>query len=276
MSDTLINNELRVVSAAVGTALDNAVTQPDTLSFPAGTEYLYLEGRNYSTAVVIKYALNPWLTVLLTTDNLDTAPTDGSDACQNNATSTALTLNSLSTLADGDYLLIGSHVPFRGVAVDVTNTNSNANSILVEYWNGSAWVDTSATDGTVSGGVSLAQDGLVTWTVPTTWATEALSSMARKAADTSAIEDGDAWEGLHRSLYWTRWSWSAALDSSVTIVQMHALNRSTAYTSLTSGRPGVGQFVRRGVLGFGSLEALTDAGTANLIAIAGSGRGWFG
>ncbi len=67
------------------------------------------------------------------------------------------------------------------------------------------------------------------------------------------------------SLYWTRWEFSAALDSTVDLVQLRALNRSTDYPGLIEGEA-FDQLVGND---FACVEALTDAGTANLVMRAG-------
>ena len=73
-------------------------------------------------------------------------------------------------------------------------------------------------------------------------------------------------------LFWMRFQVSVALDSSTTLNSMVALNRSTAYAELPTGFaqehaiiPGLG--------GSAAIEALTDAGTANLLVNCGVGPG---
>lgn len=110
--------------------------------------------------------------------------------------------NSLNSMQTADFLYIGCARRFRGVSLDVTNTNGNAATATWEYWNGSAWTDITATDGTASGGATLAQDGLVTWTVPTDWVSNAVNG---------------------QTLYWARLKVSAALDATVSIVEVTAL-----------------------------------------------------
>lgn len=73
--------------------------------------------------------------------------------------------------AAGDLLYLGCDVPFRGVYIDVTNTNGTASTMDGSYWNGTAWTDLTLTDGTAATGATLGQDAPVTWTMPTDWAT---------------------------------------------------------------------------------------------------------
>lgn len=258
--------ELRSSSTAGGgTALTTTATY---IQFPALSKagekkkaHLFLTPRNYATAVVAQIITNPWLTILKTSDSMATLPTDYSLEAQDNDTGTSVTLSSLDTLANGDWLLVGSHQKFRGVYCDVDGTNGSGTAALtVEYWNGSVWVSLSATDGT-SSTRSFDQDGLVSWTVPAAWRTTTFRSLYpdRSVQLSSA--------NLYYSdvpLFWTRWSESAALDSSVTVDAMLAANRSTGYSCWIFGQT-LEERIAYGFGGLGCIEAKTDAGTANLI-----------
>jgi len=241
-------NQVEQVAASKGLSLSTTAAR---IALPFGTNFLQLIGTTYSTAVVARVGLCPWLTVLKTADLLATDPTDYSTEAQDGSTGTSATLSSLGTLAQNDALYIGSAIPFGGVHIDVDGTNSNASVLTVSYWNGTAWADTSATDATDSGGASLGQDGTVTWTIPTAWATARLKDT--QAA--TAVSPGPA-------LYWTRWVWSAALDSSVTLD--HIIAVAPGYLELPTGLPWE-QGVLVGPGGVSAVEALTDAGTALLL-----------
>lgn len=127
--------ELRAASTASGgTALS---TTAKSYGLPLGTRWLSLYPRNFSTAVVARVSLNPWLTILVSTDNMASVGklTDVSNDAQDASTSTTITLNSLAA-ATGE-VWMGSHIPFRGAYIDVQNTNSTATTALtVKYWNG--------------------------------------------------------------------------------------------------------------------------------------------
>ena len=71
----------------------------------------------------------------------------------------------------------------------------------------------------------------------------------------------------HTPLYWTRLSVSAALDSSTTLNSILSLPRSTSYAELVSGMAQE-MTLQKGLGGVAAIEALTDAGTANLIVNA--------
>ena len=244
--------EQRSVGADAGVAVTTTVfVQP----LPKGTAAVELIPRNSgSSALLVKYAVNPQLYVFKTTDDGVTF-TDYSDNAQDDSVSTDVTLSSLGTLAQGDYLYVGAPIPFRGVRIDVDAANANASVLTVKYLNtAGAWVNITATDGTDSGGASMAVDGNVTWTVPTAWALNTLSNT-----------------NIGKKLYWTRWEVSAALDSTTTLNSLLPLNRSTAYRQLLINSlptifsiiPGLDR----------SLEFLTETGTANLIVNVFSGDG---
>lgn len=225
-----------------------------TLGLPKGTQALILEPRNFSTAVVARVLRNPYLFVYKTADSLATI-TDYSEAAQDNDAATDVVLSSLDTNANGDALWIGSHLPFRGLSVDVDAANGTASVLSGTYWNGSALADISLTDNTASGGATMAVDGTITWTVPTDWTAARLLAIGSSAA--SVPRSGEP-------LYWVKLVVSAALDSSTTLNSVHALNRSTSYFELIDGRIWE-EAIRRGPDGIGSIEALTDAGTCNLL-----------
>lgn len=250
-------------TAGGGLALDTAVSaHTEVPAFPPGTNFIVLQPRNFSTAVVAQFALNPWLHVLR---RVDTTWTDVAQNAQDASTGTTLTLSSQDTAANSNFYYIGSHDQFRGVAVDVQLTNSTASVLTVKYWkNDSTWADITATDGTASGGATFAQDGFVTWTVPTDWQTASLvtaGDISAANATLSSQNDG--------ALFWTRWEVSVALDASVTANSMTALNKSTAYPELVSGQ--VAEIpIHRGPGGIGAMEVKVDAGTGNIIIFVGA------
>ena len=249
--------ELRSASVAGGTAL---TTTRSFTQLPLKSYHLFVTPRNFGGASVARIFVNPWLFVLKTLDLLSTPPIDYSDAAQDSDATTDIVLSSLGTLANGDYLLIGSHIPFGGVNVDIDAANSIASVLLVEYWNGQSWVTISATDGTASAGATFAIDGNVTWTVPTTWAASSLTEIA----DIGLQITNETFPGRQERLFWTRWTVSVALDSSTTVNSMVSINRSTAYFELLSGQM-IEQRINHGPMGIGCVEAVTDAGTANLL-----------
>lgn len=125
--------------------------------------------------------------------------------------------------------------------------------------------------------MSLDQDGSVTWTMPATgaaglWRADNLNNIVQLLGKNST-GFGDAPQ-YGTPLYWTQWTWSQNLDSSVSLNSINSLNRSTAYAELASGQL-LAQKVKTGFLGIGGFEAATDAGTANLIVNVASLDGTF-
>lgn len=108
--------EFRTAStAAGGTALTTTAT---FIAIPDGTHHVFITPRNFATAVVAKVAFNPYIQVLKTANSM-VAFTDYSKYAQDGDAATDVDLDSLDTLANGDFLLVGSELPFRGVYVDV-------------------------------------------------------------------------------------------------------------------------------------------------------------
>lgn len=252
--------ESRAMSTAGGgTALTTTAVR---IAIDRGVKNLGLIPRNFAGATVVQWLTCPWLTILKTTDAHLTF-TDYSLEAQDNSVATSITLSSLDTLANGDALYVGSHIPFAGVHVDVDAANGNASVLTVDYWNGTAWTDISATDGSASGGATFAVDGSITWTVPTAWSTARL---------VAAVPATGNHEGLGGELFWTRFSVSAALDASTTLDHMLALPRNTTYSELIES---IGRefAVTIGPNGISAIQAKTDAGTANLIVNGDSRTG---
>lgn len=82
-------------------------------------------------------------------------------------TSTVAVLDSLDTYANFECIFIRTPVPANGLGFVVEAANGNTATASVYYRKSDGtWADTSATDGTASGGATLAQDGSMTWTHP--------------------------------------------------------------------------------------------------------------
>lgn len=244
-------SEVRQIAASKGLSLTQTAARA---VFPFGTEFLQLIGTTYSTAVVAQVHLNPWLVILKTADGNATF-TDYSVEAQDGSTATSVVLSSLDTLANGDALYVGSHIPFGGVHIDVDATNGTASVLTVHYRkDDGTWADISATDNTASGGATLAQDGTVTWTVPADWTTARLQDLDADSRNS----------GLYGELFWTRWTVSAALDASTTLDHMLSLNRSATPLELPASLPWE-QTLTVGPGGLSHLSATCDAGTALLL-----------
>jgi len=70
-----------------------------------------------------------------------------------------------------DSLYLGFDIPFSSVAWTTTVANDvAASNLLVTYWNGSSWASvTGYADTTIVGGITLAQTGVISWTLPSNW-----------------------------------------------------------------------------------------------------------
>jgi hypothetical protein len=268
-----LNDSRSATTAAGGTSITSTLTVAQVIPFPNGTEHVSVQPWNFSTAVVAQMLLCPYLWIVKGTSVLSALPTitDFSSQGQQPA-GTGVTLSSLDTLANGQAFYLGANVPFAGVAVKMSaSVNSNASVLLVEYWNGTAWVSLSATDNTASGGSTFAQDGLVTWTMPAAgaWAKARFSNTLLYAPTNPPNPPAtlDAWypdQMNQYPQYWTRWTVSAALDSSTVATTMLALNQSTAYTEILPNNVlEFRAYKRHG--GVSALQCKSDAGTYSLI-----------
>ena len=242
--------------------------------FIKGTEHINLEPRNFgSSAAIIKFAFSPYLVILKadSADGLGGHLEDNSDVAQDGSTDTSVTL---SAFASGRALYVGSAIPFRGAHIDVDGANSTGSTVItVSYWNGAEWVDSSDTDGTISGGISLAQDGAITWTVPSAWQLSTLDKLA-SAAGESLDSSGQKYKDT--SMYWTKWTWNQDMDAAVTLDHILGINESTAYSELTSSTGYEGRVHHGfGTNGLGGIEMLTDTGTANVLVTCSAMNGYF-
>jgi hypothetical protein len=248
--------ELRAAStAAGGTALTTAAK---VIQLPMGTNHIMVTPRNFATAVVAQILLNPWLTILHTENTMTTEPIDYSVALQDPADASTLDISEMAT--GTEFILMGAHLPYRGVFVDVTGTNGAGTATMgVSYSNSlKGWTAYSITDGTNST-MTLAVDGLVYWTIVNTWVPQRLIDLypacpiANKAYAVTP-------------LYWTKWTPSVALtDTSITIVNLSAANRSTAYAELLENQPFEERILQGQIGGLGCIEALVNGGTGNLV-----------
>ncbi len=137
------------------------------------------------------------LAVFKTTDGGATY-TDYTAAATDENPATHVAVSSLDTVANGDWVVVGDVIPFTGVSIDMdANVNANVASLTVEYWDGSSWSSVAGlSDGTASGGATLAQDGEITFTEPADWKPSSVNKVRA---------------------FWTRLSVSAVLDASTDI-----------------------------------------------------------
>lgn len=280
--------EVRAASTAGGgQALATTLSATNgTIFLPIGTRWFSITPRNFSTAVVAKIRFGPWADVLVTNDNHATF-TDYSDAAQDAETTNDVVAGAMKTLANGGALYVGASVPFSGAWVDVGSANAVVSALTASYWNGRAWVSLSATDNTASGSATFAVDGTVTWTVPSTvgasplWQPDSFdhildtTGFSSRAAIYSFGPSGSGVvppQGTTHTdpQYWTQWKVSAQLTAGTSFDKFGVQNRSATYMELVSGQA-FDEYIpsmRGGPVAW--IEAITDAGTGNLIVNAAS------
>ena len=137
----------------------------------------------------------------------------GTSFTEDKAAPIAMTLNSWNTLANDDWLIVGSYEDFHGLNVVIGNANGNTSTLAVHYWTGSAWAAvTNLSDGTSSGGNTFAQSGQITW--------DEIDGMG-----TDVVND--------LRMVPVRLTVSAALDSSVTTTDIAVILKHKARKLLT-------------------------------------------
>lgn len=189
-----------------------------TVNGSAGAYVAYSFRKGYDGVLIepqaaVRYAYGPrahiWLYDASATPkwvNLTTALTNRHVAGDSGA--------SLDSLTTSDFVYIGAPRAFPGYYVDMDAASVNANAAVVActYYNtAAAWGALTETDGTASGGKMLAQDGVLTYTLPTDWLPVSLASAL---SDTVAPND---------RLFWLRFATGAALSADVEIEQIALL-----------------------------------------------------
>lgn len=115
----------------------------------------------------------------------------------------------LNYVAADDKLYVGSFLPFNHKFIKMSVPNDVASALTVEVWNGKEWISViDKFDRTAVAGVSLAQDGVIRWSLDReeTWARE-VDSFDVTGLSTTIIYN----------MYWARLSWSANLKVTTAI-----------------------------------------------------------
>src|SRR3990167_3110596 len=226
MADTRINH---VVAETITLATAGKLTMATPL--PAGAIGVEFYGTGASTPT---WQFCPILRHFWWYD--DSAGTYTNGTAELTDRTSTLALNSLE--ATNDFLYIGCDEQFRGVFINITNTNTTASTDLAAtYWDGSAWTGLTETDNTASGGISFAQDGNVVWTMPTDWAKTSVNGV--------------------QNLYCVRFNFDAAFDATVSIADLTPLSVQTNRPSSPASTPPLPRyFFDRGSVG--GIEATGD------------------
>jgi len=82
------------------------------------------------------------------------------------------TLVAWATGPNEDFVYVGNDETFNKITVDLGATvNAVVSTLTAEYYNGNNWAALTITDGTKSGSTTMAQDGVISFTIPSDWAT---------------------------------------------------------------------------------------------------------
>lgn len=163
-----------------------------------------------------KLALTPKIQKVFYYDETDESYTDYTSEAIDKSTTTHVPLDAM---AADDYLYVGCADEFLGLYFNIgTGVNAEAATLDIEYWKDAAtdvWYDvTGDADGTDSGGATLAQDGVYTWTLPTDWLRTSVNG---------------------QEAYWIRFHPSAALSATVDVLEMMAVHKNTNYAWMEGG-----------------------------------------
>jgi len=116
----------------------------------------------------------------------------------------------LDFVAADDYLYIGSDKPFNHRFFDVSIVNEISSDVSVEIWWSNGWTDAiDVLDRTSVSGVSLAQDGIISWNTDRFkgWDVE------QDSTDVVGLENSP----LIYNFYWVRFKWSANITPTTAI-----------------------------------------------------------
>ena len=175
------------------------------------------------------------------------------------STGTGTSLDS-STTSDFLYLMFSDVI--GGIRVVVTSANGTSSTLAATYRkNDDTWANLSPTDGTASGGATLAQTGSVTWTAPSDWKSSSLSEIFTNAG---GAVSGSAPPGSDPSSargFWMRLAWGTALDSDTEIQEIWALNKDANRAYFRGGTDYSFSFDRYRT---GSIEVILGSSTSTL------------
>lgn len=152
----------------------------------------------------------------------------GDDKAILNGSQHATDQKTITAMASGDFVYVATEMRHGGLFWNIqTNVNNNAATIAATHSGRGGWTAiTITTDGTASGGATLAVDGTMEMdTVPAadTWVKKSLAELLGGTAD------GLPEAPRKTELYWSRWAPSATLNN-VTIRQMSVLDPETSQT----------------------------------------------
>ena len=168
-------------------------------------------------------------------------------------------LRELGAMTSSDFIYVGVVRPIGGLVFDLTTTfNVVVSTLSAQYsqQNNGGWATlTVASDGTDSGGATLAQDGLVTFTLPAAglWEKKRLRDMVDGAPDTEA------------PLHWIRLAVSATLSTGILWDNLTPISETAPGTDNVAAATG-GVFLKA-VTEY-TVDIADDVGALETIAVA--------
>ena len=187
------------------TALATTLAYGDIINVRKG-----FKGLQFYCAAEFKFLTTPRIAKVILYDHSAGIYSDlTSQAIDNNSA----TVVSLGTMTTSDQLWVGCVGTYLGLSINVSTVNAVTATFVETYWNGSVQTQLPDTisDGTISGGVTLAQDGLYTWGLPGAglWQPQSVNKS--------------------ELLYYTRFVPSAALTAGTSIEAIVAINKAANY-----------------------------------------------
>lgn len=142
---------------------------------------------------------------------------------RSSTTGTGTVMDSSTT---SDYLYLMFNDVIGGLRVVMKSANASSANLTAAYrQNDNSWHSLSITDGSASGGATLAQTGSITWTAPTDWKAISLNSAATNANGVPSASSPPGNDPSGAMGFWLRLSWSGALDSDTEIQDIWSLSR---------------------------------------------------
>ena len=184
-------------------------------NFRLGFREILFEPLNATAgAVGIRFNVNPKIKAMFTVAGSTYTNLIESGKLIDRGNSSTVAINSFASTSA---LYIVTSDVIGGLWVDVTNTNSTSSDMTITYSNALTTITgaLSITDGTASGGATLAQDGRITWTAPT--------DQVETTGDALGLT-------VTQRGYWYKIVVSATLDSTVSLAQVATMNKATTTT----------------------------------------------
>lgn len=136
-----------------------------------------------------------------------------------NDTAADVPLKTIFATYGTDRLYLGCLWAPDALAFRLSSLSATSSVMTAKYWGATGWKTLGATDGTAVSGKTLAQDGRLTWTMPTDWQRSSVNGTANE-------------------FYWIELSVSAALTAGTAATQIllvrpqDSLKRTAAYLAL--------------------------------------------